>query len=246
MTEKTHFGFKQVEKSEKAGMVAEVFSSVASKYDIMNDAMSGGLHRIWKDKMISNLNPRNNTHLLDVAGGTGDIAFRFLKKYPNSQVTISDINQAMLDQGKANAIDKNIIKNISWSCDDAQNLPFEDNSFDYYTIAFGIRNVTKIEKALSEAHRVLKYGGKFLCLEFSKVNNPQLEKIYDLYSFNVIPRLGKLLANDKESYQYLVESIRKFPKQDDFANMIENAGFSKVVYDNMTFGVVSLHSGFKI
>lgn len=246
MEEKTHFGFKDVKKNEKAGLVADVFSSVASNYDLMNDAMSGGLHRIWKDKMIAKLNPQANTHLLDVAGGTGDIAFRFLKKQPQSKVTISDINQSMLDEGKKNAIDKNILTNISWSCADAQKLPFEDNSFDYFTIAFGIRNVTEIEKALKEAFRVLKFGGRFLCLEFSKVQNPAIAKFYDAYSFKAIPKLGKLLANDEASYQYLVQSIRKFPSQEDFADMIRTAGFSRVDYQNMTFGVVALHSGWKI
>lgn len=243
---KTHFGFKEVELAQKAPLVKGVFDNVASKYDIMNDVMSFGVHRLWKDKFISMLNPQKNKKLLDVAGGTGDIAFRFLKASEGGQVTVADINHNMLQEGYKNAVNKNILHNIEWLCADAQNMPIPDNSYDYYTIAFGIRNVTDINKALSEAYRVLKPGGKFLCLEFSKVENPMLEKIYDFYSFNIIPKMGKFIASDSESYQYLVESIRKFPKQDEFLQMIENAGFVKAKYINLSGGAVAIHSGWKV
>lgn len=243
---KTHFGFKEVEIDQKAPLVKGVFDNVASKYDIMNDVMSLGVHRLWKDKFISMLNPQRNKKLLDVAGGTGDIAFRFLKATEEGQVTVADINHNMLQEGYKNAINKNILNNIEWLCADAQNMPILDNTYDYYTIAFGIRNVTDINKALLEAYRVLKPGGRFLCLEFSRVENPLLEKIYDFYSFNVIPKMGKIIASDRDSYQYLVESIRKFPKQEEFLQIIENAGFVKVKYINLSGGAVAIHSGWKI
>lgn len=246
MTQKTHFGFKQVDESQKESLVKGVFSSVASRYDVMNDAMSMGVHRLWKDDMIRTLAPRKNSKLLDVAGGTGDIAFRYLKSCENGEATICDINPEMLQEGRKNAINKGILDNINWHCGNAESLPFPDNHFDYYTIAFGIRNVTNIDKALEEAYRVLKPGGRFLCLEFSKVVSPIVAKAYDLYSFHLIPKMGKVLANDSESYKYLVESIRKFPKQNKFADMINDAGFSKVKYRNLTFGVVALHSGWKV
>lgn len=246
MAKKTHFGFEEVDEREKAPRVAGVFASVAPNYDIMNDAMSMGIHRLWKNEMIARLRPKPNTHLLDVAGGTGDIAFRFLKKQPTAQVTLCDINPAMLIEGKKNAIDKNILHNLEWACGDAEKLPFDDNQFDYYTIAFGIRNVTHIDCALAEAHRVLKPGGRFMCLEFSHVENPALAKLYDAYSFAVIPKMGKAISGDEDSYRYLVESIRKFPPQKEFASMIEAAGFANVTYSNMTFGVVALHSGWKL
>lgn len=246
MSQQTHFGFKQVPEEEKASMVAQVFHNVASRYDIMNDLMSGGLHRIWKNNFITQLNPAPNTHLLDVAGGTGDIAFRFLKSVPTSNVTILDINPSMLTIGKQNAINRNILKGIDWVCADAQSIPFPDNHFDYYTIAFGIRNVTDIPAALAEAKRVLKPGGRFLCLEFSKVNNPLLKSGYDFYSFNVIPKIGEYVTQDKESYQYLVESIRMFPNQHDFKKLIEEAGFTSVTYRNLSGGIVAIHSGWKV
>lgn len=244
--DKTFFGFKEVEKTDKAKLVGEVFSSVASKYDIMNDAMSLGVHRLWKDRMISELNPREGSKLLDVAGGTGDIAFRFLDKALNGAVTVCDINPDMLGEGKKRAIDKNILHNIEWVCGDAEKLPMEDSSFDYYTIAFGIRNVTNIENAISEAHRVLKPGGRFLCLEFSHVDNPILGKVYDIFSFKLIPQIGKIVAKDEDSYRYLVESIRKFPKQEEFASMIKRAGFENVKYTDLSGGIVALHSGWKV
>lgn len=246
MPDKINFGFKKVDKSEKAGLVRGVFDNVASRYDIMNDAMSFGTHRLWKDKFINMLAPKSNTKLLDVAGGTGDIAFRFLKKSPTSEVTICDINHEMLKNGVKSGVDKNIINNIEWVCGDAMKLPVPDNYYDYYTIAFGIRNVTDINIALKEAYRVLKPGGKFMCLEFSNIDNIALSKLYNFYSFNIIPNLGKLIANDKDSYQYLVESIKLFPKQQDFLEMIEQAGFKRASYQNLSFGVVAIHSGWKI
>ena len=243
---KTHFGFQEVDVHEKAPLVKGVFDNVASKYDIMNDVMSMGTHRLWKDKFIKVLSPRDNSKLLDVAGGTGDIAFRFLNNSNNSSVTIADINHNMLCEGYKNSIDKNIKGNISWVCADAQNMPVPDNEYDYYTIAFGIRNVTDINKALAETYRALKPGGRFLCLEFSKIDNALIEKFYDFYSFNVIPKMGKLIASDSESYQYLVESIRKFPNQEEFKAMIEDNGFVNVRYINLSGGVVAIHSGWKV
>lgn len=243
---KTHFGFKEVDKDEKAPLVKGVFDNVASKYDIMNDAMSMGVHRLWKDKLIKVMNPKDNSKLLDVAGGTGDIAFRFLEATNGGSVTVSDINHNMLCNGYKNSIDRNFIENIDWVCADAQNMPVPDNKYGYYTISFGIRNVTDISAALKEAYRVLKPGGRFLCLEFSHVENPVLEKIYDFYSFNIIPKLGKFIASDSESYQYLVESIRKFPKQEQFLKMIEGAGFVRCKYLNLSSGAVAIHSGWKV
>tara|TARA_B100001564_G_C20593082_1_gene648832 strand:- start:252 stop:989 length:738 start_codon:yes stop_codon:yes gene_type:complete len=242
----THFGFQQVETSQKASKVGKVFSDVAPYYDVMNDAMSAGLHRLWKDRLISDLCPKQHTHLLDVAGGTGDVAFRFLNAAKNSHVTVCDINADMLAQGRKNAIDRGIIQGIEFACMDAQSLSFEANQFDYYTIAFGIRNVTDIPMALKEAYRILKPGGRFMCLEFSKVKQPQLAKLYDLYSFHVIPKLGKMIASDEASYQYLVESIRMFPDQETFAAMIAEAGFANIKYVNLTGGVVAIHSGYKL
>lgn len=256
----THFGYQTVKKNEKAEKVHKVFEDVAKSYDIMNDAMSMGIHRIWKDIFIERLGPMRGARLLDMAGGTGDIAFRFLKyinKEPNpserqSHVTISDINQHMLDVGKARAENFHLTQeklnqiSIEWKCANAEELPFEDNSFTAYTIAFGIRNCTHIDKVLSEAYRVLKPGGRFMCLEFSHLNNENLQLLYDQYSFQVIPPMGQILAGQWQSYQYLVESIRKFPRQDEFKAMIENAGFDMVQYENLTFGVVSIHSGFKL
>lgn len=250
----THFGFKTVDKQAKQGLVRNVFDSVAKKYDIMNDVMSGGLHRLWKDDMIRVLRPTKGMKLLDVAGGTGDIAFRFLDaaqgrhdpKSPKAEVTVCDINESMLNVGKDRAIDRGTLKNIHWVTGNAESLPFPDNSFDAYSIAFGIRNVTNVDKALTEAYRVLKPGGRFLCLEFSKVDIPVLDKIYDTYSFHLLPKFGELITGDRESYQYLVESIRQFPPQDSFKAMIEEAGFERVTFRNMTGGIVALHSGWKI
>jgi len=253
--ETTHFGFRTVDKQAKQGLVRNVFDSVAHKYDIMNDVMSGGLHRAWKNDMIRVLRPGPGMRLLDVAGGTGDIAFRFLEAAERrarpaedaaAEVTVCDINAQMLTVGRDRAIDRGIISNIEWVCGNAESLSFPDDNFDAYTIAFGIRNVTNIDRALAEAHRVLRPGGRFLCLEFSKVDLPLFDKIYDAYSFHLLPRFGQMIAGDRDSYQYLVESIRQFPPQDRFKQMIGEAGFKRVNYRNMTGGVVALHSGWKI
>ena len=242
-----NFGFKKVSKKEKPKLVNQVFDSVAFRYDLMNDLMSAGLHRLWKDSFIDWLAPRKNTHLLDVAGGTGDIAFRFSKKTKNqSKVTILDRNENMLNEGKRRSNVGQIASDLEWVCGDAMNLPFENEVFDYYTISFGIRNVLDLKKCLSEALRVLKPGGRIMILEFSKVENETLNKIYDAFSFNVVPRLGKLIANDAESYQYLIESIRKFPPQEELATLVSKAGFRQVKYRNLTQGVVAMHSGWKV
>jgi len=246
---KTHFGFRNdVSEKEKKVKVIEVFDSVAESYDKMNDAMSFGIHRIWKDHFVKTLDPPEDIKLLDVAGGTGDIAFRVVDKLCSSgHVTVCDINASMLEVGKNRSKSLGEKQDqMSWIVGDAQNLDFEDNSFDAYTIAFGIRNVVDINKALHEAYRVLKPGGRFLCLEFSHVENPVIEQLYSFYSFQCIPPMGKVLAGDWDSYQYLVESIRRFPPQQDFVNMIKNAGFSCVTHENLSFGVSAIHSGFKM
>ena len=242
-----NFGFKKVTKEEKPKLVNKVFDNVAFRYDLMNDLMSAGLHRLWKDNFIDWLAPRKNTHLLDVAGGTGDIAFRFSKKTKNqAKVTILDRNENMLNEGKRRLNVGQIAPDLEWVCGDAMNLPFKNEIFDYYTISFGIRNVLDLKKCLSEALRVLKPGGRIMILEFSKVENETLNKIYDAFSFNVVPRLGKLIANDAESYQYLIESIRKFPSQEKLASLVSEAGFRLVKYRNLTQGVVAMHSGWKV
>jgi demethylmenaquinone methyltransferase/2-methoxy-6-polyprenyl-1,4-benzoquinol methylase len=247
MTSKTtHFGFKDVEESAKAGMVHGVFTNVASKYDVMNDAMSLGIHRIWKDAMMDWLAPRDGQRLLDVAGGTGDIAFRFLNRAPNAQVTVLDMTESMLIEGRKRAEATTLADHLDWVVGDAMALPFPDNSFDVYTISFGIRNVTRVQDAINEAHRVLRPGGRFMVLEFSAIPHPGLQWAYDRYSFNIIPPLGQMIANDRDSYQYLVESIRKFPKQDEFSSMIRAGGFEQVSYRNLSLGIAALHSGWKI
>ena len=242
----THFGFKTVDEDQKAGMVHGVFTNVASKYDIMNDVMSVGIHRLWKDAMMDWLAPRPGQRLLDVAGGTGDISFRFLKRAEGTSSVVLDMTESMLIEGRQRAEAGNMANRLDWVVGDAMQLPFEDNSFDRYTISFGIRNVTRIPDALKEAYRVLKPGGRLMVLEFSQLPNDGLQKLYDLYSFNVIPRMGKLIADDYDSYQYLVESIRKFPDQDTFAGMIRDAGFENVKYRNLSLGIAALHSGWKI
>ena len=242
----THFGFQSVPESEKAGRVRSVFSSVASKYDVMNDVMSGGAHRIWKDAMMDWLAPRSGQRLLDVAGGTGDISFRFLKRARHAHATVLDLTNEMLEEGKSRAEAAQLGGSLDWVVGDAMALPFADNSFDIYTISFGIRNVTCPQDALNEAFRVLKPGGRLMVLEFSQIPNDLLQWIYDRYSFNVIPNMGELIANDRDSYQYLVESIRKFPNQDTFLDMVRAAGFEIAKYRNLTMGVACLHSGWKI
>lgn len=261
----TSFGFKEVGEDEKGQMVGNVFSSVASSYDLMNDLMSAGLHRLWKDRLVSELNPFPGMKHLDVAGGTGDVAFRILESINSirqralqnvledglqeeTQIYICDINPNMLNVGKKRAVERGLgeSRSLIWVEGDAEALSFGNDSMDGYTIAFGIRNVTHIEKALSEAYRVLKRGGRFLCLELSHVDTPVFKELYDYYSFAVIPALGELVAGDRKSYQYLVESIRQFPPQETFASMIADAGFQKVEYENLVGGVVAIHSGLKL
>ncbi|KAJ8461033.1 hypothetical protein OPV22_033959 [Ensete ventricosum] len=260
----TSFGFKEVREEEKSKLVGNVFSSVASNYDLMNDLMSIGLHRLWKDRLVTKLCPFPGMKHLDVAGGTGDIAFRVLEHIRSvsrramqdglaeteeqTQIYICDINPNMLNIGKKRAIERGFAEDryLHWVEGDAEALSFEDESMDGYTIGFGIRNVTHIEKALAEAYRVLKRGGRFLCLELSHVEYPVFKQLYDYYSFSVIPAVGELVAGDRESYQYLVESIRRFPNQDAFGRMIVDAGFQKVEYENLVGGVVAIHSGLKL
>ena len=242
----THFGFQDVPEADKAGMVHGVFSRVASKYDVMNDLMSGGVHRLWKDAMMDWLAPRAGQRLLDVAGGTGDVAFRFLKRASAASAVVCDLTEPMLIEGRKRAEAEKLAANLDWVVGDAMALPFPDASFDVYTISFGIRNVTRIPDALAEAYRVLRPGGRLMVLEFSQIPNDLLQKAYDLYSFNVIPVMGQIVAGDRDSYQYLVESIRKFPDQETFATMIRAAGFGQVKYRNLTMGVAALHSGWKL
>jgi demethylmenaquinone methyltransferase/2-methoxy-6-polyprenyl-1,4-benzoquinol methylase len=242
----THFGFETVREDEKAGRVQGVFTSVASKYDIMNDVMSVGIHRVWKDAMMDWLAPRPGQKLLDVAGGTGDISFRFLKRAGSGHSTVLDLTESMLVAGRQRAEADDMADSLDWVVGDAMKLPFPDNTFDVYTISFGIRNVTRPQEALNEAYRVLRPGGRLMVLEFSQLPNPMMQKAYDLYSFNVIPRMGQLIANDRDSYQYLVESIRKFPDQDTFLSMVKKAGFENAKYRNLSLGIAALHSGWKI
>ncbi len=242
----THFGFQDVPEAKKAGMVHGVFSSVAGRYDLMNDLMSGGVHRLWKDAMMDWLAPRDGQTLLDVAGGTGDVAFRFLKRAPGARATVLDMTEAMLVAGRERGEAAALSERLDWVVGDAMALPFAANTFDVYTISFGIRNVTRIADALAEAFRVLKPGGRLMVLEFSRIPNDLAQWAYDKYSFNVIPAMGQAVTGDRASYQYLVESIRKFPDQDSFAAMIRAAGFSQVKYRNLTMGVAALHSGWKV
>ncbi len=247
MTEKTtHFGFETVPEAEKAGRVQGVFGSVASKYDVMNDAMSFGIHRIWKDAMMDWLAPRTGQRLLDVAGGTGDISFRFLKRAGQGHATVLDLTEPMLIEGRKRAEAEQLEASLDWVVGDAMALPFDDNSFDVYTISFGIRNVTRPADALAEAYRALRPGGRLMVLEFSQIPNDLMQKVYDLYSFNIIPRMGQAIAGDRDSYQYLVESIRQFPDQETFLQMVRDAGFENAKYRNLTMGVACLHSGWKI
>jgi demethylmenaquinone methyltransferase/2-methoxy-6-polyprenyl-1,4-benzoquinol methylase len=242
----THFGYKQVNVEEKAGKVAEVFHSVAGNYDLMNDLMSGGVHRLWKRVTIEMSGVRPGHHVLDIAGGTGDLTAKFSRIVgPEGTVVLADINDSMLKVGRDRLVDRGITDNVRFSQADAQYLPFPDNTFDVITIAFGLRNVTDKDMALRSMLRVLKPGGKLLVLEFSKPPNQLLSKIYDGYSFNILPKLGKLFANDADSYQYLAESIRMHPDQETLMGMMENAGFANTDYHNMTGGIVALHRGVK-
>jgi demethylmenaquinone methyltransferase / 2-methoxy-6-polyprenyl-1,4-benzoquinol methylase len=240
----THFGFQTVRAGDKSSLVGAVFDSVASRYDLMNDLMSGGVHRAWKAAMLDWLNPRPTQRLLDVGGGTGDIAFRFLDR-GGGDVVVVDINREMLSVGRDRAIDRGMLRGLDWVCGDAERLPVADASVDAFTIAFAIRNVTRIEAALAEARRVLKPGGRFLCLEFSRVALPMLDRLYDGYSFRVLPLLGRVVARDAEAYRYLAESIRRFPPQERFAQMISAAGLDLVQWRNFSGGIVALHSAWR-
>lgn len=240
----THFGYESVGWDEKTQRVRGVFNSVASRYDVMNDVMSLGMHRLWKRDFAGSLNLQNGMKVLDLAGGTGDIAF-LMQRAASIDVTVCDINEMMLREGRDRAIDRNIT-GPEWLCGNAESLPFADGSFDRCTIAFGIRNVTDIPAALKEIQRVLKPGGRFACLEFSHPTVPVLKPVYERYSFDLIPRFGEWIAKDRESYQYLIESIRQFPNQKRFASMIEAAGLTQVKWRNLTGGIVAIHSGWKI
>jgi demethylmenaquinone methyltransferase/2-methoxy-6-polyprenyl-1,4-benzoquinol methylase len=242
------FGFSDVAPEDKPKLVRGIFSSVARRYDLMNDLMSAGVHRLWKDQFVDWLNPQPRMAMLDVAGGTGDIAFRIAKrtraKGEEAKITVCDINLPMLEQGRRRP--EAAAANIAWVCGDAEDLPIEDASQDAYTIAFGIRNTTYLDDVLAEAYRVLKPGGRFLCLEFSRVEAPGLDRLYDLYSFSVLPRLGELVAGDGAAYRYLAESIRRFPSQKAFAKAIGQAGFDQVKYRNLSGGIAAMHSGWKV
>ncbi len=244
---KAWFGFRRVEAEEKPALVRGVFERVASRYDLMNDLMSGGIHRLWKAELIDWLNPRPGELLLDVAGGTGDIAFRYLDRTEKQAgVIVCDLTPAMLAVGRDRAIDRGIVAGIDWVAGDAQALPLRDRSVDAYTIAFGLRNVTDIDRALAEARRVLKPGGRFICLEFSQVVLPLLKQLYDLYSFRVLPWMGRIVAGDKDSYVYLVESIRRFPAQEALIERMKAAGFGQTSYRNLSGGIAALHSAWRI
>jgi demethylmenaquinone methyltransferase/2-methoxy-6-polyprenyl-1,4-benzoquinol methylase len=242
MSETVSFGYEDVAPEEKTRRVGEVFSGVAAKYDIMNDAMSGGLHRLWKDRFVRRVKPQKGEAVLDMAGGTGDIAFRLAAR--GAEVTVADINQEMLDVGIERAMARGI-DGLVWSHQNAEELTYPARMFDAYTIAFGIRNVTHIDRALSEAFRVLKHGGRFFCLEFSTTEWPGFKQAYDLYSEKLVPRIGKLVARDEESYRYLVESIRRFPRMEEFERMIRKAGFSQTKVEPLMGGLVAIHSGWK-
>jgi len=248
--DETHFGYSTVPLDEKQGRVDDVFHSVARRYDLMNDLMSGGLHRAWKDALLTAVNPPKGDRsfaLLDLAGGTGDVAFRVAQAGgPNTRVTVCDINAEMLAVGAERAAQRGLDHAVTFEQGNAEELPYPDKSFDCVTIAFGIRNVPRIDRALVEAYRVLKIGGRFLCLEFSSVDVPGLDTLYEFYSFKLIPRIGQAVTGDREAYQYLVESIRKFPRPPAFARMVGEAGFRRVSFRQMTGGVVALHSGWKL
>ena len=243
--EEASFGFQRVDADAKEGMVRGVFSSVASNYDIMNDFMSAGMHRLWKNEFVRKVNVGRDAKILDLAGGTGDIAIR-LRERTGAPVIICDINHDMLKAGVARQFDAGKSEGLTFVCGNAEHLPVADGSLDIITIAFGLRNVTHIQQALNDAFRALRPGGKFLCLEFSHVTNPLMKKMYDEYSFRAIPKIGEIVAKDRASYQYLVESIRMFPKQEQLKKMMEQAGFGRCSYTNLTFGVVAIHEGVKI
>ena len=243
MSDSVSFGYEDVSPDEKTARVGGVFSNVAAKYDVMNDAMSGGMHRLWKDRFVRRVKPQPGGGILDMAGGTGDIAFRMAAA--GAEVVVADINQDMLDVGIERAMERGI-DGLSWSCQNAEELTYPAAQFDVYTIVFGIRNVTYIDKALREAHRVLKYGGRFYCMEFSTTDWPGFKEIYDLYSHRLMPKIGKAIANDEDSYRYLAESIRRFPQPPVFEGMIRDAGFTSTRVEPILGGAVNIHSGWKI
>lgn len=240
------FGFQDVEYEQKESLVKKVFSSVAESYDLMNDLMSGGVHRLWKNFMVGQISPRKGLRILDVAGGTGDISFRMAHRFEDASLTLCDINPEMLEVGKKRALEKHLQDRIQWVCGDACALPFEDQSFDIYTIAFGLRNVTDTLGAIRDAYRVLSPGGQYLCLEFSTVVLPMLKEAYEKYSFTVIPKVGQYVAGDEEAYQYLVESIARFPNQGTMENMMREAGFERVTHFNLAGGIAALHIGWRV
>jgi demethylmenaquinone methyltransferase / 2-methoxy-6-polyprenyl-1,4-benzoquinol methylase len=243
MSDKVNFGDELVSPEEKTRRVGAVFSSVARRYDVMNDLMSGGMHRLWKDRFVNRVKPRPGEYILDMAGGTGDVAFRMAQR--GARVTVSDINPDMLGVGEGRA-ERRGLQGLAWKVENAEALGFADASFDAYTIVFGIRNVTDIPAALREAHRVLKRGGRFYCMEFSASDWPGFSNLYDAWASNVIPRIGKAIAHDEESYRYLVESIRRFPRPNAFKAMIADAGFARAAAEPMLGGLVTIHSGWKI
>jgi len=247
----TNFGFKTIPINEKVSHVEEVFSKVANKYDLMNDLMSLGIHRYWKNEMINWLRPQPEWKIIDVAGGTGDIAIRINKKFSKNprnigSITVCDINKNMVKKGRDKTIDNGIISGIEWTITDAESLPFKDMTFDAYTVSFGLRNVTDIKNALNEARRVLKPGGRFLCLEFNKSLNIKLQSLYDSYSFNILPKLGKIVVGEEEAYKYLSESIRLFPSQKQFISLMQESGLSLLNLRNFSGGIVCIYSGWRI
>ena len=243
MSDKVNFGDQPVSPEEKTRRVGAVFSSVARRYDLMNDLMSGGMHRLWKDRFVARVKPRAGEAILDMAGGTGDVAFRMARR--GARVTVADINADMLEVGKQRA-KADGLSGLTWKIENAERLGFEDSSFDAYTIVFGIRNVTDIPAALREANRVLKRGGRFFCMEFSSSDWPGFSNLYEAWASNVIPRIGKAVADDEESYRYLVESIRRFPRPNAFKSMVQDAGFIRAAAEPMLGGLVTIHSGWKI
>ena len=243
MRDTVSFGYEEVDPEEKTRRVGAVFSGVAAKYDVMNDAMSGGMHRLWKDQFVRRVKPQPGEAILDMAGGTGDIAFRLADR--GASVTVADINQEMLDVGVERALERGI-DGLVWSRQNAEELSYPARSFDAYTIAFGIRNVTRIDRALAEAHRVLKYGGRFFCLEFSTTEWPGFKDAYDFYSHKMVPKIGRAIAGDADSYRYLIESIRRFPPMPEFERMIRAAGFERTKVEPILGGLVAIHSGWKI
>jgi len=250
MGEQTHFGFEAVSADERTRRVKDVFRRISSSYDLMNDLMSVGIHRLWKDHLVQNVELNPHSHILDMAGGTGDIAFRFLKTYPHLelQITICDLTPTMIEIGRKRATDQGFLEQshgVEWTCSNAENLPFADDSVDLYTIAYGLRNVTHLDQALKEAFRVLKVGGQFICLEFSQVKTAIFREAYDFYSFRVLPILGEYVAQDRAAYQYLVESIRQFPDQEALSSLIKAAGFSSVHWQNLCSGISCIHTSIK-